>query len=194
MIRGVAKYILLLLVVSVGVLGKHGTAIDPDLGIPLFLKVITYDENFDPEKIDAVNISIVYDRAQVQSYEQLRRIESYLKENSGLMVSGVAVTYQSVPSDEIDSALATLDDSQYNLMIVTSVGSDRVASLSSKAQIHLVRTFSLDPEYVALGISVGVKVRKKGQLIMVNLDSSRREGSQFSAHLLRLCEIVGSES
>lgn len=194
MVQGTLKYSLLILLFAVGAMGKQDDAIDPNLGIPLFLKIVTYDENFDPEEVEAVNIFIVYDRGRVHSYEQYRRAEEFFKKNPGLLVNGVAVRHLAVTYDEITSTLEAADDSQYHLLVVTDIGGDRIAPLSRKTQTHHVRSFSLDPDYVAQGLSVGIRVQKKGQLIVVNLESSRQEGSRFSAHLLKLCEIVRNHS
>lgn len=194
MVRGTLKYCLLILLIAVGAMGKRDAAIDPNLGIPLFLKIVTYDENFDPNKFEAVNIFIVYDRGRVHSYEQYRKTVKFFEDNSGLTVNGIAVRYHAVTYDEIASTLEATDDSQYHIVVVTDIGDDRIAPLSRKTQAHHVRSFALDPAYVPFGLSVGVKVQKKGQLIVVNLESSRQEGSKFSAHLLKLCEIVGGTS
>lgn len=194
MVRRTLTYCLLILLLAVGAMGKYDATIDPDLGIPLFLKIVTYDENFDPEAFDAVNICIVYDRGRVHSYEQYRETEKFFKKNPDLKVNGIVVRHHAVTYDEITSALEAMDDSQYHLLLVTDIGDERIAPLSKEIQANHVRSFSLNPDYVAQGLSVGVKVQKKGQLIVVNLESSRLEGSRFSAHLLKLCEIVGGAS
>ncbi|MDH3890004.1 MAG: hypothetical protein OEV49_02885 [candidate division Zixibacteria bacterium] len=183
----------LIKLVAVGALGKHDSGIDPNLGIPLFLKIVTYDENFDPEEVEAVNISVVYDRGRVRSYEQYRLAETFFKDNPVLRVNGVAVQYEAVPFDQIAPTLEAMSDAHYNLVLVTDIGDERIAPLSREIKTHHVRSFSFNPAYVYDGLSVGVKVAKKGQLIVVNLKSSRQEGSKFSAHLLKLCEIVGGK-
>jgi len=190
MISGAIKYILTLIIITAGILGDQNGLIEPELGIPLFLKIITYDENFEPDNINAVKIWIVYDHALEQSYEQLRGIKKYFKANPGLTVCGVTVEYYAVTYDSIAAAWQTLDTSQYHLMIATCIGNDKAVYLASLAQTYHVRSFTLNPDYVPLGLSIGVKIKSVGQLILVNLDSSRREGSRFSAHLLKLCEIV----
>lgn len=194
MVRGTLKYCLLMLLFAVGAIGKQDATIDPNLGIPLFLKIVTYDENFDPEAFEAVNICIVYDRGRVHSYEQYLKAEKFFKKNPDLKVNGIAVRHHAVTYDEIGSTLEAMDDLQYHLLLVTNIGNERIAPLSRKIQAHHVRSFALDPAYVPSGLSVGIKVKKKGQLIVVNLNSSRLEGSKFSAHLLKLCEIVGNQS
>lgn len=190
MVRGTLKYCLLILLIAAGAVGKRDSAIDPALGIALFLKIVTYDESFDPKALKVLNICVVYDRKRVHSFEQFRQIEAFFKGRPDLKVNGVAVQYKAVTYDEIASTLKATTDSQYRLLLVTDIGVDRIGALSKKTQAHHVRSFSFDPAYVPFGLSVGIKVKKKGQLIVVNLESSRQEGSRFSAHLLKLCEIV----
>lgn len=194
MVRGTLKYSLLILLLAVGAMGRQDDTIDPNLGIPLFLKIVTYDENFDPDAFEAVNVFIVYDRSRVHSYEQYRLAEAFFQKNPDLMINGVAVRWEAVTYDQITSTLNSMDDSQYHMLVVTDIGEERIAPLSKETKVHQVRSFALDPNYVAVGMSVGIKVRKKGQLIVVNLESSRQEGSKFSAHLLKLCEIVRNQS
>ncbi|MFH1893496.1 MAG: hypothetical protein ABIK83_12545 [Candidatus Zixiibacteriota bacterium] len=169
--------------------GDNGT-VDPGLEIQLFLKVITYDQNFLPESLGAVRLYIVYDRSVPESYEQLLRVDNFLRESPGMSVSGVAVKHESLPIKQFNSAVSRMSSREYNILLVTAVDRREIESLALEAQAAGMRSFSILPEYVNLGLAVGVRVGKKRNSIIVNLESSRREGSNFSAHLLKMCEVI----
>jgi len=164
--------------------------IDPDVGLPLFLKIITYDDDFHRDGIKAVRIYVVYDHRIAESYSQYRGIEAFQRENEKLRVKRLPVEFIPVPVDGLDRPLEMVSSDHYNLMLVTSVGDLQARALSDIAQSYGMHSFALDPEYVALGLTVGVRPNRDRPSIIINLESSRKEGSKFSAHLLKMCEIL----
>jgi len=186
-------YLLLLLVTAVVAWGGD-VVVDPGLSIPLFLKIITYDENFDAKTIETVRIYTVYDQKTARSYEQLTKTEEFFKKNQDLTVEGVRVQLYSLTLDRIDSILENTSKAEYRMLIVTEIGREKARILAEKTKAVDVRSFALDPSYIPLGLAVTVRTGRTSNAILVNLEASRQEGSRFGAHLLKMCEIyAGAE-
>lgn len=187
--RGIAVILIVWVMVS-GSAMAGDQVVDPKIGLPLFLKIITYDDNFRHDDLKAVRVHVVYDKRLAQSFAQFREIETYCREKTDVLVQGLPLELVPLPVTMLDSALKHISPEYYNLLLVTSVGDHSARELLRSTQERGLRSFALDPEYVALGLAVGVRPNKNKPSIVVNLESSRKEGSKFSAHLLKLCEIL----
>lgn len=180
--------LLLFVITAVAALGG-GDIVNPSLGIPVFLKILTYDENFDAKTLETVDIYVVYDQKIVRSYEQLAETEEFFRKNRDLTVDGVKTQLHPVPFDQIDSILKKVSTTDYGMLIVTEIGEQRARVLAEKTRANGIRSFALDPAYIPLGLSITVRTERKSKPILVNLEASRQEGSRFGAHLLKMCEI-----
>ena len=163
--------------------------VDPALGIPLFLKIISYDEVLNPKNTDIINVHLVYNRSNAASYEQLLKSEEYFDKNREIHVNEIEVKFIPVNFTFMDSMFAEWDDSVYNVVIFTALERAQIKSVIDKKNSYNFHSFSFDPEHLQLGVAVGVDPTKKSRVITINLGESQREGSRFSAHLLKLCEI-----
>jgi len=189
LIKGYLKYNLLCLIACAGIAVSGETAVEPAQSIPLFLKIITYDANFVPEKYDNIRVYTIYDSSIPLSYKQFLDAEEFFKGRPQLVVSGVHILHQPIPLDQVDSIFKQASDSEYRALLVTNIGQEKINRLSKKTQLFGVKSFSLCPDYVPQGLSIGVRPEEESKTILVNLRSSRLEGSNFSAHLLKICEI-----
>lgn len=173
--------------ISLPVRAEH--AADPQVVIPLFLKILTYDDNFRQDELRAINLIVVYDRDVVQSYREFSQINEYLKDHPNLVVSGVILTHVAMSLESFDTLSPPDDPDDYNILLVTSVGRDKIKHLSERTRKYKMRSFSLQPDYVQRGLAVGVDPQRKSKTILVNREAALQEGSKFSAHLLKMCEI-----
>lgn len=184
-------YILMIFVMlqSGGMVSAGHGLVDPAQGIPLFLKIITYDDNFNSDSIGIVDIYFVYDEKQVESYLQLSLAEEYFRSNSGLKVAEIKVSFQPVAVGKLNSYLNKLSDTAYSVLIVTELEENQLNLIKEKTAGLKIRSFSFNPEHVKLGYSVSIRLRDKKIKIVVNLDAAHEEGSEFGAHLLKMCDI-----
>jgi len=163
--------------------------IEPGKAIPQFLKIITYDEHFNQKNIEEIVIMAIYNASRPKSYEQYLETEKYFGKNKGIAVKGVKIRFKPIMYVQADSALKSVSGSNYNMILVTDIGEDNISELARKTRASKVRSFSLCPEYVLLGLSISVDPARKSKAILLNLESSKQEGSKFGAHLLKICEI-----
>ncbi len=74
------------------------------------------------------------------------------------------------------------------LYLTAGLGASLAAVVETARQRGLV-TLTGVPEFVDLGVAVGISERQDKPEILINLASSRAEGSQFDASLLRLSRV-----
>ncbi len=134
-------------------------------------------------------IYILYDTSRPRSYEQFLKAEKFFSDNKSLAVKGVKIKSKPILYSQIDSAFETTSSSVYNIILVTDIGEARIDGITGKTQSSKVRSFTFCPDYVPLGIAISVDPERQSKSIVVNLESSKREGSKIGAHLLKMCEI-----
>jgi hypothetical protein len=84
-----------------------------------------------------------------------------------------------------------LAETEANLLYVTPLRAIDIADIGRTARVRGIRTVTGVPEYVELGVAVGIGLRNNRPLIIINLAAARAEGSAFSSQLLSLARIVG---
>jgi hypothetical protein len=166
----------------------------PDQVIMLFLKVITYDQSFTFDATKTVTVYLPYERSSATSYEQYRETQKFFDKNKQLTVDGARVRLIAFPVEEIDSGLFRKEVSNYGILLVTNLSDNSMTRLLNNESGARLKSFSLDPNLIPMGIAVSVKAGEKKNAIVVNLGEAQREGSRFAAPLLKMCEIYEAPS
>jgi hypothetical protein len=164
--------------------------VTPELAIPIFLKILSYDQGFTFNDTKTVDFYLPYDRANEVSYEQYRSTREYFSKNKGTSVFGARIRFIPLPYDSASQMLTQVDTTHYNLVVLTSMPSDKVRILLNKCRQHRIRTYTFDPVQVKLGVAVSIREVKGKNSIVVHLEEAEREGSRFSSQLLRICEVL----
>lgn len=166
----------------------------PEQVIMLFLKVITYDQSFEFNDTKTVTIYMPYERSNPVSYEQFRASRRFFDKNKELTVDGARVRFVALPADEADSSLPGRLATDYGILLLTDLSKETVRRLLETEAAKGLRSFSLDPALIPLGIAVSVKADEKKNAIVVNLPRAQHEGTRFGAPLLKMCEIYEAPS
>ena len=162
-----------------------------DIQLPLFLKILTYDRSFQYKARSAITIGIVYlpgDAASVKAKDEmvanLERLGDRTIKN--LPIRHVVLEFKDVPS--LDRAVKA---GKVNVLYVAPGMGDQLPALLKMSRTYAITTATGVPEFVQRGIAVGIgmKADKKPD-ILINLPSSRSEGSEFDASLLRIATVV----
>jgi len=106
-----------------------------------------------------------------------------------LTVLGAKVRFVPVSCDSMEAVFGHLARDDYNMMILTSLGEDLIQRLSRQKRDLNIRTFCLDPAELIWGVAVSIKPSEKKTVIVVNLVQAQKEGSQFGAGFLQMCDI-----
>jgi hypothetical protein len=169
-------------------------ALSPDQMIMLFLKVITYDQSFEFDSTKTVTVYLPYERSNPASYEQFRAAQKFFDRNKELRVEGAHVRFVPFLVDEAASSLTSQGASNYGVLLMTNLTKETVRGLLNQASGIGLRSFSLDPALVPLGVAVSARAGDKKNSIVVNLAKAQREGAHFATPLLKMCEIYEAPS
>ncbi len=163
--------------------------IHPEQAIPLFLKIITYDDGFRPDSLKGISVCLVYEESKADSYEQYEQSVAFFDKHPELKINGLPVKFRGVPYAQFDSLMVTRQKGQYLVLIITNLDDAKVRTIGQKTGYGGVHSFTFNPDHIPLGTAVGVEPADKKTAIVVNLPKSKTEGSRFNAHLLQMCKI-----
>jgi hypothetical protein len=155
--------------------------------LPLLLKVMSFDRHLRARAAGTLVIAIAYQsgyRASADAKDEAWRLASNTRQIDGMPVSVIAID---LDREELPAALAR---GQVVLLYVAPVRGIDIKDLVQVARAARVRTITGVVRYVESGLSVGVRLRGNRPRIVVNLASSRLEGAELAAELLKLAEVL----
>jgi hypothetical protein len=179
----------ILLICSSGIVRGDDINVDPEISVPLFLKIITYDYNFNKEIFISVDVYSLYDKSIEESYEEFLSVDHYFQKHRDLTIDGLPVNFHPIEYDNLNSLFSLDTITTYNLVLITSIGENRIDHILNSLSGKRIRSFAFEPDYVPMGIAVSTKIKNSKPSIFINLKTSRNEGCNFSTHLLKMCEI-----
>jgi len=159
--------------------------------VPLLLKILTFDRNFDQRVGSVLRIGVVYVDDVPASRQAKDDISTVLdgfadKTIKTLPISFVLLRYSTEQSFE-DAAKTH----GVNVIYVTPGSAKFLAGLLRVSRKHRMTTVTGVPEYVKAGVTVGLSLKRDNKTeILINLNSARLEGVAFDANLLRLSTIL----
>jgi uncharacterized protein DUF4154 len=161
-----------------------------DAQVPLLLKVLTYDRSFAVKAKSALNIGIVYMASDPQSVKAKDDIVKTLQAFSDRTIKNVPIKFQPIEYRG-RASLETAVRSGVNVFYIAPGTADAIDEVLKVSHRSGVTTATGVPEFVNRGVAIGIgmKADKKPD-ILINLSSSRSEGSEFDASLLRIANIV----
>lgn len=161
--------------------------LSPDLQVPLILKVLTYDRHFESKAGRELIIGVVYEPGDGESLKSASTIISTLLRFSGKTVKRLPIRYQLVPMDQMARLVPSMGIS---VLYVAPGNARNLAALTRFSQTNHVTTVTGVPGYVTQGVAVGIDVAQERPQILINLSSSKAEGSEFDASLLRIATVI----
>ncbi len=170
--------------------GATSHTVAPELGVPLFLKILSYDQSYKFDDNKTVDLYLSYDKAEPTSYEQFRATQAYFQKNPDVTVFGARVRFLPVCYDSTELVLRQINQEHYNIMILTSMEDDKIRQYLKDEQGRGIRTYTFDPDLISLGVAVGIQTVKGKTAIVVNLAKAEDEGTHFGAQFLRICEVI----
>jgi hypothetical protein len=177
---------ILLPAVFIAATGSVSAAVPVEMQLALFSKIWKLDRNFDSTGV--VTLVIVYQAGFRDSL--------LVKDDLVATVQRLKLPIRCIPLEVGSEELLRkrLSEIQATVVYVTPLRSVSVAEIARISRTRGLRTITGVPDYVEEGIAVGIGERKDRPLIIINLQGSRAEGSDFSSQLLQLARIVGPVS
>ena len=155
----------------------------------LLLKILTYDKKFLSRSSDNVAIGIAYQRSYRLSSDTKESLVEIIDE-SGLSVEKRKINYILVDMSESGALENFFRNNSPDVLFVLPLRSTGINNITALSQKHKVMTFTNVPAYMDEGISTCVNMDGEKPSIMINRNSARSEGVDFSSQLLKVARIV----
>ena len=169
-------------------LGAQDSAMEVPVAIqvPLFLKVLTFDRRLDARAGRDLVIAIVYQKGNRAS--TVARDDALRALGGAHQVAGLTVRTYTIDLDR-ESLPAVLEERPAHVLYVTPLRGINILDVADAARAAHATTITGMPEYIDLGLAVGVRLLGDRPKLMLNLTASRLEGADFSSELLRLAQV-----
>lgn len=194
----IVKQLLVVILLTIGIFPAPVSAgekkVPVDLQIKLFLTALTYDKNLTERADVKLNIGIVYFPNVADSKEEALHFFEALEEFKDKKVKGLAldkvlIAYRG--SNDLKKIIA--GNTIRLLYIATGIKND-IKDVTETTESAKVLSITSEIEYVVeCGVSMAVGIEATKPRIYLDLSSSRAEGANFSAKLLRVVKVLGKK-
>ena len=161
-----------------------------ELQIPLILKVLTYDRNFENRARSQLKIGIVYNTGDASSVMAKNQVSSVFEEFEAKTIKNVPIKHFSLEYVSQDQFINIVNANQMTVYYVAPGNARNLDNLLRMSQSQRVITVTGVPGYVFRGVAVGIGANQDKPQILINLTSAKSVGTEFDASLLRIAKVV----
>ena len=165
-------------------------ALPAELQVPLILKILTYDRQFEAKAKKELAIGIVFDPGDGASSKAAEQISDTLFKFTGKTVKKLPLKYYLVEFTTAADLEATIKKRGINVLYLCPGIAKSLQSVIKISQAQSITTATGVPDYVRRGVAVGIGVFQDKPQILINLPSSKSEGSEFDASLLQIATVL----
>jgi len=158
--------------------------------VPLFLKILTYDRSLGGRVENTIHIGVLYFPDHERSKRNKDAIVENLELNKDKTINGVPFSFMEIEFSTKRALDEVAKEKKINVLYITNDGTNMSKGISQVTQSKKILTITGRVDYVNQGISVGLGVKEEKPKIVINLSSAKAEGSDFSANLLKVCEVI----
>jgi hypothetical protein len=158
--------------------------------LPLLLKVLTYDRQFEAKASPKVVIGIVFVPTDAESLSVTNEMISALRRARGKTVKGLPIDHVTVPFTTERQLETAVREQGINVFYVAQGSEEHLDAVLRVSRGKRVTTTTGVPSYVGQGVAVGIGLRLGKPQIFINLEAAKSEGSEFDATLLRIATVV----
>jgi len=162
-----------------------------DVQIALLLKILTYDRSFTAKAKSSVTIGVVYVAADPESVKAKDEILKTLQLVADRTIKNVPIRAVALEYRDPAGLGKIAQKAGINVFYIAPGNADSLRELLRVSHTQGITTATGVPEYVQRGVAIGIGIKAdKRPDILINLPSSRQEGSEFDASLLRIATVV----
>jgi hypothetical protein len=186
-----AAIVLVALLTSAAVFGgQEDMAVAADRQVPLLLKILTYDRRLETRVGQHLVIGIIRSPTSAVSAKACEEVFAVLQSYLGKTVKQIPLDYQWSDYSGAEKLLAWAKAKKVGVFYVAPGNEKNLVAILKVGQENGISSMTGVPAYVERGVAVGIGERQAKPQILINLESSRREGSEFDASLLRVATVV----
>jgi len=155
----------------------------------LLLKMITYNKNFLNKVTDKVTIGIVFQNRYRLSADAKENLVNVI-DDLGLKVENRVVEYILMDLSESSRLEYFVNNLSLDVLFVLPLRGTDINSIIAFSKKYKIMTFTSVPAYMNDGISTCVDMDGQNPVIIINRNSARSEGVEFSSQLLKVARII----
>ena len=176
---------------STSAAGTEPMPFPPDVQITLLLKILTYDRSFSVKAKSGVMIGVVFVASDAESVKAKDDIIKTLQLVADRTIKNVPIKAVALEYTNPKSLAETVRTQGINVFYIAPGNANTLNELLRMSHTRGITTATGVPEYVQRGVAIGIgKKADQKPDILINLPSSRQEGSEFDASLLRIATVV----
>ena len=177
--------------VCIALLATGATAdddVDIKAAMPVLLKVLTYDVNFDARGVGDFVILVAGDPDKGDKRKSLMKD---LETVAGSKVKARAVRFVSVELKDEPTLQADIDRSKASAVLAApGTGMGGVKTISEVAQDNQIYALALEVAMVEQALPLGVTMSGGRPQIVINEKASRGVGARFETAVLKLARVI----
>jgi len=166
-------------------------ALSAENQLPLLLKVLTYDRNLEQKAGKELAIGIVHDPSDRDSAKATDEIATTLYKYGGKTVKKLPIKYFTIEYTSPPDLEKIVKSKGISVLYVAPGVAKNLPAIVKVSQANHLTSVTGVPDYVRKGVAVGIGVVQDRPQILINLASSKSEGSEFDASLLRIATVLG---
>jgi len=182
-------YIFIIVIFQFNSVRLQNIGVPIETQFPIFLKILTFDRNFQQRAKDGLNMLIVYQKKFRTSFLASQEINEVLRKMDINRVENIPIIYNFIDIDEVDLSSA-ITRGKINMIYICPLRGISLESIISLTRNKGILSFTGIPEYVVTGISIGLELKGEKTQILINLTAAKAERADFSSQLLKLCKVI----
>jgi len=157
---------------------------------PILLKTLTFDRNLKARCGNAIVLGILYQSRFRQSVNVKDELVTIANESSYEFLDAHQIRVVPIDLSSEASFEEQISASGINTLYVAPLRAIDLATISTVTRKNKVLTLTGVPEYVEIGLSIGVGIRGDRPSLVINQPASRAEGADLDSQLLKLARTI----
>lgn len=181
---------LLILFLGVQSSKSQSIVVPVDIHLPILFKALNLEKGVNKSDSETFIVAIVYESTNSNSVTVLNDIVAFGERQHRNLIYDKSVSFVPVDIHESKNFQALLHTTKAPVVYVTPLNPSALQLVIGTSQKEKVLSMTGVPEYVDAGVSLGVGVKGDSPEIIINLTSSKEEGSEFSSKVLGVARII----
>ena len=160
----------------------------------MFIKILSYDRHLINNLIDEVKIGIVYQDKYRTSLNVKNKIEEFMNAPPLKTIESFPCTLISIDAADEEQLKYLIENAGIDILYVAPLRAFDLEIITSISRKNKITTLTGIPEYVDMGIALGLELKGDKPRIIVNLTAAKAEGADFSSRLLKLARVIEKDS
>ena len=179
---------LLVVLACSGLARASDFAEDAKIAMPMLLKALTYDVNFDARGLGPFTVLVVGDPGQAEKRELLM---SELKDMSSQKVKSRPLKYAVTDFKDEPTLQAEIDRTKASaVLLVPGTSAATLKHVWEVAQDNQAYAIALESSMVEFGLPIGVQVTGGKPQILINEKGAKSVGAKFETAILKLARVI----